>query len=1207
VALDALGVASVIARRALPPGTAVTGLLMSGLAQAATINVDAVALVGETGFGNATCTLDSAIFNALNDFGEPGAPGNGRCEAGSGADTIVLPAGSTFTVSNAYAADGRSYARIIDSKITIEGNGATIQRSSAPGTPAFRFFDVIAGGELILRDLTLRNGQTGPFQDGGAILVRDGDLRLDSCTLTGNTAAGDGGAIHSQTSNLAGTDTYIINSTFSGNSAGDQGGAIHNYRGATRLISTTITGNTAGGAGSGVSSFPSAADTGTRVQTSIISGNAGNDDVDSDSVTNTFDPGYGNNLIGGGDATGAFTNSGITNPGLGPLADNGGPTPTHLPYSGSPAIDAAGYQSGAFDQRNAPGRIDGDGDGGAAPDIGAVEFIPPIIVDGNDVAVTANGSCSLLEAIVNANVTGTHADCEAGSATGPDSIVLAPNTVFGLTNDFGDSYGATGLPEFRSEILIQGNGAIIERSSAAAAEFRVLAVDATGDLTLEQATLRGGVVTGNNLQSDGGGFFNQGNLTLRRVTVTGNTGSVGGGGLTQNGGLLRVERSTISGNSANQAGGLHVVTGGTASLSNSTVSGNSAPVTGGITMFGSLGLTHSTIAGNSSYSLSNAGAGATTLTNSLVVGGPCYGAGANTLIGANIASDGSCSGFTIDGDAASLLGPLADNGGATQTHALQAGHPAIDVAAADAHCATTDQRGAVRPQDGDATGVAACDVGAFEVRDPIVVGNSCTLIDAINNANDSSDGQANIDCSAGDPYGHDTIVLPTDVVFTYNAYNNTVDGANALPSITSAITIQGNGTTVERSSAMGTPAFRLFHVAESGDLTLDQLTLRGGFAVGSGLGSFGGAIANRGRITLSDSTVSGNSAGADGGGIVSRNDLASQVTTLINSTVSGNSANSRGGGLFNVNGLSRVIFSTVTGNTAALAGSGIASFGDNVTRTEVRGSIVSGNAGNDDVAFVTQATNSFESLGDNLIGGGNATGTFAETGDQPGVTDLMLSALNDHGGATRTHLPVPGSAAVDAVQGVCGSDPATDQRGITRPQDGDNAGGALCDIGAAEIIDTDGDGLPDGYEDNNGLDSNSAVGVDSAGGDLDGDGRNNTEEFLAGTVADNPDSDDDGIGDGLDATPRTASNACVPMGGDVTFGSGPPILVAAGTVVQCAAPGQITVTGDLTIEIDGRAELFSGTASFQTGVSVPIGGQLRVRIGNPVPGNIPPP
>ncbi len=136
--------------------------------------------------------------------------------------------------------------------------------------------------------------------------------------------------------------------------------------------------------------------------------------------------------------------------------------------------------------------------------------------------------------------------------------------------------------------------------------------------------------------------------------------------------------------------------------------------------------------------------------------------------------------------------------------------------------------------------------------------------------------------------------------------------------------------------------------------------------------------------------------------------------------------------------------STITNNTAAAdEGSGVASFGDNIARTEVGASIIAGN-GNTDVDFVIgTGTNTFVSNGFNVIGDGNATGAFTGTGDQTGVANPALGSLANNGGPTRTHALLTGSPAIDKVTTGC-PPPATDQRGVTRPM------GPLCDSGSFE-------------------------------------------------------------------------------------------------------------------------------------------------------------
>src|SRR5262245_42417295 len=117
--------------------------------------------------------------------------------------------------------------------------------------------------------------------------------------------------------------------------------------------------------------------------------------------------------------------------------------------------------------------------------------------------------------------------------------------------------------------------------------------------------------------------------------------------------------------------------------------------------------------------------------------------------------------------------------------------------------------------------------------------------------------------------GSNTIVLtaPTTSPYVLTAVDNTKDGANALPQISKKdnLTIDGNGDTIERSTAAGTPAFRLFDVAGGGSLTLQNLTLQNGLAFGSGVAAEGGAILSQGTLVLSGVTVVNNEAQGSNG------------------------------------------------------------------------------------------------------------------------------------------------------------------------------------------------------------------------------------------------------------------------------------------------------------------------------------------------------
>ena len=192
-----------------------------------------------------------------------------------------------------------------------------------------------------------------------------------------------------------------------------------------------------------------------------------------------------------------------------------------------------------------------------------------ITVTTNNSNIAADGQCSLIEAIVNANNdAATHPDCPAGS--GADTIVLPANanivlnTVSGLA-DIGLPIpkAPIGLPEISSRITIEGNGSRIARQMGSP-DFGLIAVKGLfpggthGDLTLHGVTLSGG--------SEFGGVQNRGALTIKNSTISGNTGV----GVFNNPGSLTLVNSTISGNTR---GGLDNFYGDI-TVQNSTISGN---------------------------------------------------------------------------------------------------------------------------------------------------------------------------------------------------------------------------------------------------------------------------------------------------------------------------------------------------------------------------------------------------------------------------------------------------------------------------------------------------------------------------------------------------------------------------------------------------------------------------------------------------------
>ncbi len=279
-----------------------------------------------------------------------------------------------------------------------------------------------------------------------------------------------------------------------------------------------------------------------------------------------------------------------------------------------------------------------------------------------------------------------------------------------------------------------------------------------------------------------------------------------------------------------------------------------------------------------------------------------------------------------------------------------------------------------------------------------------------------------------------------------------------------------NLLTVQRSTAAGTPKFRVFHVAQSsGQVDITGLTIANGDV--SGGFQFGGGILNEGNLTLSGVTISGNAA-FGGGGIAN----PSASLTVSNSTISGNRAFGGGGGGIS-GGTVTLRNSTVSGNNAKNGNAGgIAAGNVSLVDTTVSENSASGNGGgifnsgtggatvhaeNSIIALNTAGSGpdvagSLTSRNFNIIGdasGANITPPPAPSFDQVGVTaaQLNLSPLQDNGGPTKTHALLAGSVAIDRGN----SEIRSDQRGFIRTVDSPpllNAGAANgSDIGAYEV------------------------------------------------------------------------------------------------------------------------------------------------------------
>lgn len=893
----------------------------------------------------------AALKNAINL-----ANSNGQ------ADIINLASNGTYTLT---AADntfsGVNGLPVINDDapgldLTLNGNGATIGRSTGPGTPEFRILMLNLNASVSCNNLTIARGSaTGAFpasRGGGILLITQATLTLTNCTVRDNTAIEAGGIWNSQ-------GALTLNGSLISSNTATRGGGIYNLEGTVSGSGSTFSDNIA----NGVANTPGLGGAIYNVASNLPA-----------STTLSGCQFTGNRITGEGIGHGGAIDNRKQNNSAASLVL------TNCVFSANHGEEATG---GAITNEGGAITLSGGSfDHNSARHGGAIEHGFGMI--------TMRGVTFSANSAIRNNMTNTGGLGGAILLTLGGTLSVSDSAFTG--NEAGDSGGAI----YNSGTLTITNSDF----NANVANFFGGAIRNDNALSLSNSR-----VLSNTSNSFGGGILNTSSVTVERCTINTNTSGAAGG--IGNSGTLSVESSTLDGNKAQGAaaeggaiGMLQLSPAISTAIRNSTLSNNLATRGGGVFNLGTLTVMNVTLSGNSAtgdggalYNRGKSGIyAATFFGNNAANGGGVYntnsGTNAEVVLSSTILRSGSSGanlvkasgdifsyGFNLSNDSAGgdastgpggllgntgdirntdpNLGPLQENGGPTKTHALNFPSAAIEAGddkLTDAPFSlTSDQRGPGFPR---RIG-ARLDMGAFE---------SGTIF-TVTTTQDQDDGACTPShCSLREALTAANAAGPCNISFA-SGVSGIIQLGGALPTIGQNLSLGGPGAnllTVRRNSGGDYRIFTISNGTASGpSVTLRGLTLANGrapalmFPNDSGGGilndrgslsvescalldnstatpdsSFGGGIFNHeGSLSVRQSTIAGNTAHS-GGGVASRITAGHpHFVDLRNSTISGNSATGGDGGgvwSFASSAGSRadveLATCTVSGNSASASG-----------------------------------------------------------------------------------------------------------------------------------------------------------------------------------------------------------------------------------------------------------------------------------------------